>query len=174
MLQDEIFASDENIVGHLMFDKGKFKNGISFNCKSKEIVGFIPEEINTKNMLENILNINKKKKYGELLSVYANQWRFCSTKGIVHNADFYYNKGSLDGNELIRQYIDVVSCYELIGIKIYGMVSDGGGGNTKFFKLISEYQPLQGIWINEKCLRTLNRVDPTRYIYTFGHALHIV
>ena len=172
MLQDEIFASEEKIVGHLMFDEVKLKNGISFNCKSKEIVGFIPEEINTQKMLENILNINKKKKYGELLSVYANQWRFRSTKGIVHNADFYYNKGSLDGNELIRQYIDVVSCYELIGIKIYGMVSDGGGGNTKFFKLISEYQPLQGIWINEKCLRTLNPVDPCRYIYIWSCSTH--
>ena len=52
------------------------------------------------------------------------------------------------------------------------MVSDGGGGNTKFFKLISEYQPLQGIWINEKCLRTLNPVDPCRYIYIWSCSTH--
>ena len=70
-------------------------------------------------MLENILNINKKKKYGELFLVYANQYQFCCTNVIVHNGDFYHNKGSLDGNELIRQYIDVVSSYELIGIKIW-------------------------------------------------------
>ena len=61
MIQDELKSCEDNIVGHLMFDEVKLKNGISFNCKSKEIIGFIPEEINTKHMLENILNINKKK-----------------------------------------------------------------------------------------------------------------
>ena len=84
---------------------------------------------------------------------------------------FFYNKGSLDGNELIRQFIDVVCSYELMGVKIYGMVSDGGGGNTKFFNIISEYQPLNGKWIDGKCLRTLNPIDPTRYIYTSGLVL---
>ena len=81
-----------------MMDEIKLKNGISFNCKSKEIVGFIPDKINTKNLLETILSINKEKKYGELLSVYANQWRFRSTKCLVHNGEFYYNKGSLNEN----------------------------------------------------------------------------
>ena len=66
------------------------------------------------------------------MAVYVNQWRFRSTKSITHNADFYFNKGSLDGNELVRQFIDIVTSYEMIGIKIYGMVSDGGGGNTNF------------------------------------------
>ena len=102
MIQDEIAASKESIVGHLMMDEIKLKNGISFNCKNKEIIGFIPEEMNTKNMLENILNTNKKTKNGEQLSVYANQWRLRSTKGLIHNSDFYFNKGSLDGNELVR------------------------------------------------------------------------
>ena len=64
MLQDEISASSNDIVGHLMMDEFKLKNGISFNCKSKEITGFIPHEIKTKNVLENILNMNKKNEYG--------------------------------------------------------------------------------------------------------------
>ena len=44
---------------------------------------------------------------------------------MVHNGYFYYNKGSLDGIELICQFIDTVSGYDLIGIKVCGLVSDG-------------------------------------------------
>ena len=101
-LQDEISESNDDIIGHVMMDEIKLKNGITYNCKSKEIVSFLPEEMNTKNMLESILGINKKHKNGEVLSVYANQWRFRSTKGLVHNSDFYFNNGSLCGNELVR------------------------------------------------------------------------
>ena len=172
MLKDEISASPDDIVGHIMMDEIKLKNGISFNCKSKEIVGFIPEEMDTKNMLENILDMNKKHKKGKVVSVYANQWRFRSTKGLVHNSDFYFNNGSLNGNELVRQFIDVVTSYESIGIKIYGIVSDGGGGNTKIFNMISEYNPGKSKWMNNKCLRTLNPVDPSRYIYIWSCSTH--
>ena len=143
MMQCEISASPDDIIGHLMIDEVKLKNGISFNCKSKEIIGFIHKEMNTKNKLENILKTNKSNKYSELLFVYANQWRFRSTKGLVHNSDFYFNKGSLDVNELVRQFIDVITRYESIGVKIHGIVSDGGGGNTKFFNMISDYKPLK-------------------------------
>ena len=55
----------------------------------------------------------------------------------MHNGDFYYNTGSLDANEIVRQFLDVIVSYELIGVKILGIVSDAGGGNESFFKTIS-------------------------------------
>ena len=64
-------------------------------------------------------------------------------KGLVHNSYFYFNKGSLDGNELVGQFIDVFTIYEAIGVEIYGIVSNGVGGNTKFFNMASEYKPLK-------------------------------
>ena len=66
------------------------------------------------------------------MAVYANQWRFRLTRGLVYNGDFYYNKGSLDGNKMIRQFIDVIASYEFIEVKIYGILSDGVGGYAKF------------------------------------------
>ena len=65
-------------------------------------------------------------------------------------------------NELVWQFIDVVSSYELICIEIYGIVSDGGRGNTKFFHMISEYKPLKAKWIDDKCLSTVDPVEPSR------------
>jgi len=40
----------------------------------------------------------------------VNQWHFQSVKGILHNGEYFYNSGSLSGNELIWQYIHVVCC----------------------------------------------------------------
>ena len=50
------------ITGHVMLDEIKLKNGISFNCKSKEIIRFLPDQMNTKNMFENILKTGSKQK----------------------------------------------------------------------------------------------------------------
>lgn len=47
----------------------------------------------------------------------------------------------------------------MIGVKIYGMASDGGGGNTNFFIMITDDKSLQGKWITKKCFLTLNPVD---------------
>ena len=41
-------------------------------------------------------------------TVYCNQWRFQSTWRVVHNGDFFYNTGSLDTNELLRQMMEVI------------------------------------------------------------------
>ena len=98
-------------------------------------------------MLENILNSSTNNINGPQMAVYANQWRFRSTKGIIHNGDFYFNKGSLDRNELVKQLIDVLACYEMVGINIYGIVSDGGGSDTKIFNTIADDKTLNVKWI---------------------------
>ena len=62
LMKQEVEQSHECIAGHLMMDEIKLKNGISFNCKSKEVIGFLPDNLNTKHMLGEILNGTKKKK----------------------------------------------------------------------------------------------------------------
>ena len=85
--------------------------------------------MSTKNILANILNTKTPKKLGDQLGIYTNQWRFRSTRSLIHVGDFYYNSGSLDGDEILRQFLDVVSLYEMIGVRVFRIVSDGGGGN---------------------------------------------
>ena len=107
----------------------KFKNGITYDYNVKEITVFVTEQLNTKTFLRIYYHLPKKRIAA--LAVYTNQWKFQSTRGLVHDGYFYYNTGSLDGNDTIIQCIDVVSVYEIIGVKIFGIVSDGGG-NTMF------------------------------------------
>ena len=49
------------IVGHLMLDEVKLKNGIAYNCNSNEVTGFIPEHMDTKNVYQDILNNSTKR-----------------------------------------------------------------------------------------------------------------
>ena len=109
---------------------------------NNEVTGFIKDEINTSHLFEHILGLtNNKKKVGKQLAVYANQWRFRSSVGLVYNAIFYFNTGSLDANEITKQFIDVLISYEMLGIKVLGVVSDGGGGNgISFVKWLITHQ----------------------------------
>ena len=135
MFQEEVQDRKQNninkIIGRLILDEIKLKNGIAYNCNSNEVTGFIPQHIDTNNVYQNILDRAKKKKgvTKKCVRVYTNQWRFRSTHNLTHNADFFFHNGSLDGHELIRQLIKVVISYEFIGVKIFGLVSDAGGGN---------------------------------------------
>ena len=42
--------------------------------------------------------------------------------------------------------MQVVLSYEFIGVKIFGIVSDVGGGNTKMLKLLQEHNDIKGPW----------------------------
>ena len=37
---------------------------------------------------------------------------------------------------ILSQFIDVLTTYELLGVQILGIASDGGGANTKFFNTL--------------------------------------
>ena len=91
---------------------------------------------------------------------------------MVHNGGFYFNTGSLDGNELIRQMLEVVISYEVIGIKIYGIVCDAGGGNESFFRMLCKYLPIVGPWIDVNCVRFNNPFHPHRYVYIWACSTH--
>ena len=82
-----------------------------------------------------------KKKW---LAVYANRWLFRPTKYVVHNANFYFNTDSLDANEITNQFIDIMFSYEILGIKILGIVSDGGGCSDNFFRIMTNHLPMLG------------------------------
>ena len=71
------------------------------NCMNNEVKGFVKEDLKTNELLENILGLAGKKLVdGKQLSVYANQWRFRSIRGVTQKSNFYFNTGSLDSNKI--------------------------------------------------------------------------
>ena len=79
MFQEEVQErkSDNctSLVGHLMLDEIKLKNGIAFNVNSNEVIGFLPDHLNTTNVYQDIINECDKSidKPSSKMSVYANQ-----------------------------------------------------------------------------------------------------
>ena len=126
ILKDHTFTEKGGIVGHVMLDNIKLKNSIAWNCMNNEVTEFNTEDLNTINLLEHILSAsNKKDNKNKHLDVYANQWRFRSTTNLTHNSSFYFNLESLNDIEITKQFLDVLTSYEILGIKIMGIVSDG-------------------------------------------------
>ena len=91
---------------------------------------------------------------------------------IWFTTQIFFNNGSLDGNELIRQMMLVVLSHEFIGVKIFGIVSDAGGGNTKMFKLLQGHNEIKGPWPDAECLSFANPVDTRRSIYIWSCGTH--
>ena len=157
------------VKGHLMMDEIKLKNGIMWNPNSNVVTGFVTDDLNTNNMLQEILGMKKTSKISDKqLSVSANQWRFRSTRGLTHNSYYYYNIGSLDGNQILGQFIDVVSSYELLGVQIIGLVSDGGGSNVKFFNTLFGIQCKYSKWpLSDSVYTLMCMKDNSRLIYWY-------
>jgi hypothetical protein len=66
-------------------------------------------------------------------AMYVNLWRLQTTKNVAYNCKFFYNNGSLAGNELLRQFLRVAGHCELaIGVSILGLLNDAAGQNVKF------------------------------------------
>ena len=50
------------IKGHVMMDEIKLKNGIMWNCMNNVITGYIEEDLNTKDIMMDILGLSPTKK----------------------------------------------------------------------------------------------------------------
>lgn len=112
------------------------------------------------------------KKAEKQLSVYANQWRFCSTRGITHNSDFYFNKWLLNSNEITKQFIDVISSYEQLGIQIHGIVIGDWGGNDKVFHSIVEKSTPVEYWTSNQNISFTNSINTAQRICVWSCGTH--
>ena len=90
------------------------------------------------------------------------------------NVAYYFNCGSLDGDELLRQLIIVIIACELVGIKIKLQMSDAGGANMKATAYLTKDKcnSLPAGKPNLKCVRYTNPMAINRYIYISPCSVH--
>ena len=46
------------------------------------------------------------------------------------NVAYFYNSGSLEGDDIVKQILEVVVALEFVGLKVKLQMCDAGGGNT--------------------------------------------
>ena len=68
-------------------------------------------------------------------SIHVNQFRFRSTDNVTSTGPFYFDNGSVSGDEMLRQMKEAVLGFELAGALIVGVAMDGGGENIRGIKL---------------------------------------
>ena len=59
-----------------------------------------------------------------------------------------------------------------MGIKIHGIVSDGGGGNEKLFRSIVEKSTPVQDWSSNQSISFSNPIDISRRIYAWSRGTH--
>ena len=104
---------------------------------------------------------------------YVNQFCLRTTTGKRHNAEYFFNTGSLTGDDLIAQIMHVISCYEAVGVKIFGLILDAGGGNKSLYRLLTKRTiDKNKVWLDNDEISFLNPFDPTRRVYITFCAVH--
>jgi len=63
----------------------------------------------------------------------------------------------------LDQFLHVPTGYELIGCHVLGFLSDAGGNNRSFLKLLREGFSIDDeAWIDKKCVVIKHPLDPTQ------------
>ncbi len=196
--QDEFLSSagahvtESDFYGHIMCDEMKLKldfywNPATHKCVGIVIDGDLEQQIDLagevrKMYADSVFDSNNEEpgasksnvdsSYSVSLSV--NQYRFCSANNHTHTGEFFFNNGSLSGDELLYQVKQVIFGYEMIGVRILGLVSDGGGNNARLFKLLrGGNDPAEGCsWLPEEHMSFPNPADPSRRIAMFHCTTH--
>jgi len=176
-------------AGHIMCDEMQLKSGIYWNTLSHKLVGFASDsnELNLAKEIEILNNLVDGKideKYStsecsesldtnNVKAKKVNQWHFRSIKGVIHNAEYFFNSGSLTGNELMHQFMHVVSCYKAIGVQILGCICDAGGQNSQLFNYLQCLTPLDdNSWLSNDCVLVKNPAIPSQKIAVWFCATH--
>ena len=72
-----------------------------------------------------------------VVATYVSQWIFRTIdSSYIFVCEYFFNDGTLDGENLLYQFSHIVRCLELVGFRVHGLVSDSGSSNVQMFDLI--------------------------------------
>jgi hypothetical protein len=167
-------------VGHLCMDEVKIKSDLVWNSANDEILGFCNIGTSPKVLQDALLRMTSDDATYESKdrhAVQVNQWVFRSAKNDIFMAEFFYNTGSLDSDDLLRQLLHVVGSCESIGLQVYGICCDAGGPNEGLFGIFrnvnKEIKDSDAI-LDEDMVSMINPYEPSRRIWLFHCSAHNV
>ena len=103
----------------------------------------------------------------------VNLFRVRTIYGKTENLEYFYNDGSLTGDDLIGQLIRVIMLCEIVGIHIHVLVADAGGPNAPLFTALRRDRTLEGkIWLDDDLVSFPHPFFPGRWICICPCAVH--
>lgn len=163
-------------AGHLCVDEVTIKSDLVWNVKNNEITGFCNIGTSPKILKEQLKSVlANEDDYGtDGHAVMCNQWRFRSVFNEHYTSEFFFNNGSLDSDEMMRQLLEVLTNFESIGVAIHGVCCDGGGANEGVFGMFRAHNSIKDnmMILGKDDVAMTNPCDTTRVIWFWNCQVH--
>jgi hypothetical protein len=131
-----------------------------------------------KDLLQDLLEEDEKRKDDKnkdvhVEGIYCNQWLARNPLGGTLLGEFFYNHGDLDGNEVMRQFLQVSPSAALAKLETVGLVSDMGGPNERFYRNLMDGSNIKpnDLWPTDRVV-TKSPVHPEVKIHTWSCSTH--
>eukprot|EP00536_Pseudo-nitzschia_multiseries_P010146 jgi/Psemu1/25142/gm1.25142_g len=136
----------------IIFDEIKVRCSVAYNPITGKETGFTASKNGTTlSFAEEILSIVEDNLSGEEATTtieknkdpyfepatYANVFRARTARNQTFNVAYFFNSGSLDGDDVLRQLLHVIAALEFVGFKVVMQMSDAGGANTSALALLA-------------------------------------
>ena len=173
-IREEIQGASFLCAGLLEVDEIKVRSGIAFNTSNHSFAGVVSDSttIDLSSELKQILkqDTNESDTFGAVES--ANVFRFRSLKNKKFNCTYFFNAGKLSGEVLMEQLLHTIRGLEFIGVKIYGVCLDAGGGNARAVRLLTGQPSVDSVWPVDRDVSFKNPADPSRRVAIFHCMTH--
>jgi len=177
----EGFRSETDMLIHWLFDEVKLTSGVMWNATNDDLRGFCcgttgsAEDL--KDLLEELYDTTSEEAVdcdGEGRDgIYCNQWLARNPYGTTLVGEFFYNDGNLDGNEIMRQFLQVTTSAAIANLKTVGLVSDMGGSNDRFYHYLRDGEsiPASLLWPKDQ-VTCINPIEPNLNLHTWSCSTH--
>ena len=158
--------------GQIGMDEVKLTGGVVMSSTTNEITGISSDFFDISKIVKNLLDEDEIEKMNTP-TVYALQLSYRATTGRVFNIMHFFSNGALSANKMLDYIFKCIMCCELVGSKVFGLISDAAGAMQRVFKYLRGKEELpEGAWLPIDLVRFVNPFDPSRYIYLFHCGTH--
>ena len=177
----EGFKREQEMLVHWMFDEVKLTSGVMWNATNDDLRGLCcgttGDVEDLKDLLEDLYDTTSNDDTSNTDEgrdgIYCNQWLARNAFGTTLVGEFFYNEGNLDGNEMMRQFLQVTTSAAIANLTTIGLVSDMGGANDRFYHHLrnGESIPATLLWPTNH-VSCISPVDPSVKLHTWCCSTH--
>jgi hypothetical protein len=97
-------------------------------------------------------------------AMYVNVFHLKTSNGLAHNAEYFFDVGSLSSDDLLGDLVWVITMCKIVGTQIHKTDCDAGGPNTGTVNSLHHEQNTPIGWLPEECVSFKNMVFPDCWV----------
>jgi hypothetical protein len=157
--------------GHLSCDEMKLNENIIWNMHMHEAKGFTSAYRDLDGCIRNIFCGDEVQKP----ATEVNLWKYRSMENVIVDCEFFYSGGDMTNADVCKQFLNVLTCLELIQCRVFGLSTDGNSVNVRAMKILSDTDmeiPNDQEWLDERYVSMKHPLDHSRRIFFWLCSTH--